>query len=202
MARPHALQGPAKALLIEGLEQVVDRADLECLDRIGVVGGDEHQRRQLRGIQRARKIDAVQGIHLNVEKQQLRRLQSNRRQGGGSVAVFAHHAQVVFRLAEFAQGAPAGLLVVDDDDVHHASANAGARRRLARGRLADRRHARSRCTNPRPIAPAVSSARPSNCTARRSRTLFKPMPPSPDRLVRRNRIEHAQTSARSAPCAR
>jgi hypothetical protein len=56
----------------------------------------------------------------------LRLLQSNRRERSGAIAVFTHHTQIAFRLAEFAQGAPAGLLVVDNDDIHHASTNSGA----------------------------------------------------------------------------
>ena len=45
MARPHALQRPAEALLIERLQQVVHGADLERFDCIRIVGGDEDQRR-------------------------------------------------------------------------------------------------------------------------------------------------------------
>ena len=128
MARPHALERPSKALLIERLQQVVDRAHLECFDRVGIVSGDEHQRWELRRLQRARKFDTIQGIHLNVEKQKLRRPQPDRRERSRAVAEFPHHVQIAFRFAEFAQGAPAGQLVIDDDDVHHAPANAAARR--------------------------------------------------------------------------
>jgi len=48
-------------------------------------------------------------------------LQSNRRERRGAIAVFTHHAQIGFRFAKFAQGAAPGLLVVDDDDVHHTT---------------------------------------------------------------------------------
>ena len=67
----------------------------------------------------ARQVDAVQRVHLNVEKQDLRFLQANRRERAVAVAEFAHHAQVLFRLAVLAQGAATRGLVVHDDDIHH-----------------------------------------------------------------------------------
>ncbi len=45
--------------------------------------------------------------------------ESNGRERGGAVAELAHHAQVLFGLAILAQRAPAGGLVVHDDDIHH-----------------------------------------------------------------------------------
>ena len=123
MARPDPRERLAKALLIEGLQQIIHRADFECLERVRIVGGDENQGRQLRRLQGARQIDAVQRVHLNVEKQDLRFLRSHCRESGGAVAELTDHAQVAFRLAVFAQGAPAGGLVVDDDDIHHVPSN-------------------------------------------------------------------------------
>ncbi len=108
MARPDARQRLAEALLVEGLEQIVHGADLECLERVGVVGGDEYQGRQLLQAPRARaRFDAVQRVHLDVEEQQLRLSRSNGGERGRAVAELAHHAQIAFRLAIFAQGAPA-----------------------------------------------------------------------------------------------
>ena len=122
VARAHARQRFAEALLIERLQQVIDGAHLERLQRVCVVGGHEHQGGQFIRGERARQIDAVQRIHLDVEKQQLRPLRSDLRERLGTVAVLADHAQVALRFAQFAQRAPPGLLVVDDDDVHHAAA--------------------------------------------------------------------------------
>jgi hypothetical protein len=65
---------------------------------------------------------------LNIEEQQLRLKRLNRRQRGRAVAELADHAQIALGLAVLAQGATAGQLVVDDDDIHHASTSASARR--------------------------------------------------------------------------
>ena len=91
VARPHAGQRLAEAFLIEGLQQIIDGAHLERLECIGVVGGDEHQRGQLLGLQRAREIDAVQRVHLDVEKQQLRPQARIASSAGLAVAVLADH---------------------------------------------------------------------------------------------------------------
>ena len=57
LPRAHPRECLAEALLIERLQQVIDRADLERLERIGVVSGHEHQRRQLLGLSaRARSM--------------------------------------------------------------------------------------------------------------------------------------------------
>ena len=119
MTRPDSRERLAKALLVERLQQIIHRAHFERLERVGVVGCDENQGGQLRRLQGARQVDAIQRIHLNVQKQQLRFLQSNGRESRGAVAELAHHAQVALGFAVFAQGAPPGGLVVHDDDIHH-----------------------------------------------------------------------------------
>src|SRR5271170_6917522 len=185
MARPHPRQRLAKALLIEGLQQIVHCADLECLQRIGVVGCDEYQRRQLLRRQRAREIDAVQRVHVDVEEQQMRRLRSNGGKRVGAVAEFAHHAQIVFRLAVFAQGASARNLIVHDDDIHHVPSRVlvcnlppacGSRTTAGDSRTAGMLISLIHSLS----TPAADRlARPSNCTAMRSRTFLRPMPSAP-----------------------
>ena len=131
MARPHARQRLAKTLLIERLEQVVDRAHLERLESVGVVGRDEHQRRQLlrRSSARASSMPFSGSIWMSRNKSCGRFARI-----AASAAVPSAYSPTtrksLLRLAEFAQRAPSGLLVVDDDDVHHALTNVqrGARR--------------------------------------------------------------------------
>src|SRR6202011_3218163 len=117
-----------EASLVEWLQQVIDGAHLERLERIRVVGRDEYQRRKLAGFQGARKLDAVQRIHLNVEEQQLRLEFANTRERGGAVAILTDHLQVLFRLAQLAQRASSGRFVIDDDDVHQAPTKGADRR--------------------------------------------------------------------------
>ena len=119
--RPHARQGLAEAFLVEGLQEIVHGTDLESLERVSVVGRDEHQRGELLGRERARQIDAVQRVHLNVEKQELRAQLTNGGKCRAAVAEFADDVEVALGCAEFPQRAPAGQLVVHDDDVQHAT---------------------------------------------------------------------------------
>jgi hypothetical protein len=135
MPRPHPRQGLAEALLIEGLQEVVHRADLEGLERVGIVSRDEHDRRELIRRERPRQINTVQRVHLNVEKQQLRPLRAHGGERGGTVAELAHHVEIALGRAEFPQRAPPGQLVVHDDDVQHqpllhAAVRVDARRAL------------------------------------------------------------------------
>src|SRR6202012_5094268 len=70
-----------------------------------------------------RKIDSVQGVHLDVEKQDLRFLRAHGRQRGIAVAELADDAQVFLCLAILAQCAASGGFVIDDDDIHHVPSN-------------------------------------------------------------------------------
>ncbi len=117
--RPHAREGLAEAILVERLEQVIDCIEFKGLNRVAVVGRHEHDRRQGGRIERARQFDAIEGIHLDVEKQQLRLTDPDRRDRALAVAVFADDAQIRFLRAVLAQRAAARRLVVDDDDVDH-----------------------------------------------------------------------------------
>ncbi len=128
MSRPDARQRAAKPFLIERLEQVIDGADLEGFEGIGVISGHEDQGGQLRRFEGTRNFNAVQGIHLDVEEDELGLLRADCFKRGGAVAIFSDHPQIALGLAILAQGAAARLLVIDDDDIHHAVANAGARR--------------------------------------------------------------------------
>ena len=92
MARPDAGQHLAESLLVKGLEQIIHGADLEGFERVGVVGGDEYQGRQVLRFQSTRQLDAVQRIHLDVEKQKLRFRQANGGERGLTVGEFADHA--------------------------------------------------------------------------------------------------------------
>ena len=70
----------------------------------------------------------LQRIHLDVEKQELRPLGADGRQAPHCRRRIRRLREVALRLAEFAQRAPPGELVVDDDDVHHSAPPAERRR--------------------------------------------------------------------------
>ena len=56
---PHLRERAAQALLVERLEQVIDRAHFERLERELIVGRDEHDEGQGPGIERARELEAT-----------------------------------------------------------------------------------------------------------------------------------------------
>ena len=63
----------AKALGAERLQQVVERVDLEGVQRVFVVRGDEHHGRPALGIERSRQRDAVHFRQVDVEEHQIGR---------------------------------------------------------------------------------------------------------------------------------
>src|ERR1700722_9601033 len=103
MTRAYPREGLAETFLIERFEQVIDRAYLKGLERVGVIRSHEHQGGQLRRFQGAREVDAVERIHLYIEKQDLRLLLAHCGERGVAVAEFPDDAQILLRLAKLAQ---------------------------------------------------------------------------------------------------
>ena len=85
-----ALDGEGEPLPLRGLEHVVDHPLLECVDRVLVVGGDEHDFRHA-GLPRqcrdlARGFDAALGGHADVEKHDIGALGGDQLDRLGAVA--------------------------------------------------------------------------------------------------------------------
>src|SRR4029077_1010217 len=99
----------------------------ESLEGVGVVGRDEHQGRKGGGVQGACQIDAVQRVHLYIQKEQLRLQRPNCAERRCAVAELADDGKVVLGVAQLAQRAPAGEFVVHDDDVHQTPTKGAAR---------------------------------------------------------------------------
>src|SRR5215469_15280683 len=209
MAAPHARHGGLEARIIEGLQQIVDRADLEGFERIVIVGRHEHDERQILRSQRARQRHAGHGIHLDVEEQHVRRLLADRLERGAAVAVLADHPQVRLPLAALAHRTPRCRLIVDDDDVHHERGSTSDRVGGAPGPSRSSGMWISASHRSSSTAPAVKLAASPNCTSRRSRTLAMPMPVSPTALpgamvlrtrsTRRSPLTYASTRITTGP---
>ncbi len=114
------------------------------------------------GLEGAREVDAVQWIHLNVEKQEMRPLGADSRESGLAVGVLADHLEVRLRLAKFAQHPACGRFVIDDDDVHYAASRDARRAALRRSGAARIQGIVISLTHSLPEGPATSRARPSN----------------------------------------
>ena len=116
-----APQRRLEPLIAEGLQQVVERVGLEGLDRVLVVGRDEHGHRHQFRLDLAQHAEAVQHRHLDVEEHQVRRLGVNQVEGLAAVAGDADHLDVGLPLQKLQQPAPGGAFVIDDeraDDIH------------------------------------------------------------------------------------
>jgi hypothetical protein len=65
--RRRAAHGLPQPILIDRLQQIIERMDLERPDRILVVRGDEDDRRLMRVAQSSHHLESVEPRHLDVE---------------------------------------------------------------------------------------------------------------------------------------
>ena len=139
------------AHVVERLEQVVDRVDLEGAHGVGVVGGHEHGGRQRLGAQRLQHLEAVDLRHLHVEEHQLDPRALDQRRGVDADAV-ADHGDLGIGLQDGPQRRAGERLVVDDRraDRRPHGARGGAPAASLHGKL-------TAATTP------PASARSSNC---------------------------------------
>ena len=97
-----ALQRLAEALAIERLEDVVERADLEGLERVLIVGGHEDDEWHPLAADGLDHVEAVHLRHLHVEEDQIGRVVLNRGDGLFAVAALADHLDVLFAASSVA----------------------------------------------------------------------------------------------------
>ena len=97
-----ALDGEGEPLPLRGLEHVVDHPLLECVDRVLVVGGDEHDLRQpaLERGNLARGDDAVLRRHADVEEHDFGTVLCDLRDGFDPVLRFRHDLELGPELGE------------------------------------------------------------------------------------------------------
>ncbi len=69
---PCAPEGLLEALVVEGLDQIVDRREVERLERVVIVGGHEDRGRHLVEANGARHFDPGLAGHLYVKEYQVR----------------------------------------------------------------------------------------------------------------------------------
>ena len=113
--RQHPAYGLGEALLAHRLEHVVDGVELEGVDGVLVVGGDEDRgRRGLEAGEDLGELDAGEPGHLDVEEDRvdLQLLQQPQRLGGGVGGV--HLGDPVVLLEQEGQLVEGRALVVDD----------------------------------------------------------------------------------------
>jgi hypothetical protein len=106
--------------LVDGLEQVVERVDVERAHRELVVGGDEDDRGRRVGQERG-QLEPRQLRHLHVDEQEVGAEPLDQRERLEAVAGLADQLDRV-RGQHQAQPVPRQRLVVDDDRAHHGTA--------------------------------------------------------------------------------
>ena len=80
----HSLQRLLKPFPVEGLQQVIDGADLEGPQRILVISGHENSARHALGTNGFEDSKAVQPRHLDIKKKEMRLVALYRRHGRAS----------------------------------------------------------------------------------------------------------------------
>ncbi len=89
-----AVQRLVEPHVIDGLEQIIERAELERGNRVIVEGGDEDDGWHLIGADFRDHVEAVQLRHLHIQENQIGLVLAYRRDRLQSVLAFAHHFDV------------------------------------------------------------------------------------------------------------
>lgn len=120
---------PQEALARHGFQQVVDRTPFEGLDRVLIVGGDEHDLGAQPHLDHAgRHFEAAQAGHADIEQGQLRAVGGNRFQRAAAVLAYGHDLEPrphVLQLGR--QGVAQQQLILGHHAFHGAVSHAGLR---------------------------------------------------------------------------
>jgi hypothetical protein len=100
---------------IERLEHVVDRIDLEGVERVILVGGNEHDQRRRPLRQAAQHVETALATHLHIQQHQVGPQIRDHLNGLFAVRAFADDFDVEFFAAQLAQALPGGVFVIDDE---------------------------------------------------------------------------------------
>ena len=116
----HPVERAGKPLLVDGLQQVVERARLEGVDREAVEGRHEHDHRHAFLRHARQHVEPRQTRHLDVEEHQVRRVLVDRGERLAAVCALRDDLDVWRLLQADLEASPGELLVVDDDgaDAH------------------------------------------------------------------------------------
>src|SRR5471030_1025146 len=181
--------GGLEPFAADWLEQVIERALLEGLDGVLIVGGDEHQVAAVE--QHARRLDAGQAGHADVEEDDVGLVLAGQRHGLDTVARLGDDLQLrPGFLQAAAQLRAHGFLVVGDQ---RAAAQSGRVHAALAAKISGAYGSRMVAR-----APPSSGASINNCARlpykmrSRSRTLFRPTP-SPAWTLKPTPSSHTST---------
>ena len=109
-----ALQRVGEPLAVERFEQVVERADLECAQRVLIVGGDEDDQRHALAADRFDHFEAVHLRHLNIEEDEIRLVIDDGGHGFFSVAALRDDLDIAFTGQQRGKSLPREWFIVHD----------------------------------------------------------------------------------------
>lgn len=96
------------------LEQIVDRADLECSDGVLIVSSDEHYRRHRFDADFIDNTEAIHLWHLDIEEDYVRAIIANSVDGFSAILRLMDFRYVRITGEQESQSLPREALVVDD----------------------------------------------------------------------------------------
>ena len=129
----HVRERGGEPRIVDGLEHIVDGARLEGLHRETIVGGDEHDHRQLVRLQLGQHVEARQPRHLDVEEHEVGLLFADRVERLAAVAALPDDLDVVGHAQAQLQTAPRQRLIVDQQGAYLARSQHGLCRRHFQG---------------------------------------------------------------------
>src|SRR3954454_12663296 len=113
---PRAIDRRREPRRFDGLQKIVDGVDLEGLDRVLIVRGDEHEVRvDPRAQEPASALEAGQTRHLNIEQHEVRRILVDRAERFDAICGLRDELDAVELSEQEAQLLPGQLLIVDDN---------------------------------------------------------------------------------------
>src|SRR5690606_6215175 len=127
------LQRALEPLAADGFQHVADRARVERLDRIFVIGRrEDHGRGLLELVQVACRLDTADSRHADVEQHDVRKELRAELHGLLPVLRFADDGVLAVAFEQLPQARPRRGLVVHDQDVHAAASSNGNSRRTVK----------------------------------------------------------------------
>ena len=111
-----------EALAAHRLEQVIERGDLERLDGVAVVGGDEHDDRRVVAAEMARDLETGEVGHVDVEERDVGLVLRGERQRLGAVAGHGDDLDPFVLAQQLLEELAGAGLVVRDQRAHASDA--------------------------------------------------------------------------------
>ena len=116
-----AMESLLEALVVERFDEIIQCCQVERLQRVLIVGGDENRRRHFVGSDRVCDLEASFVRHLHVEKKKIGIQRPNRVDGSGACAGRTDDLDIRLTREKILDALAREGLVVDDQNANWAS---------------------------------------------------------------------------------